>query len=94
MVSLYYPQNLNSTFLQVGVIRPYVTSDNQSCWKCKQRENQVCKGGKTIKSTFEPQEVEAEPVKIDSVQAALGDMRTRWWHFCSGIYLSIQYLGW
>ena len=26
------------------------------------------------------QEVETEPVKIDSVQAALGDMRTRWWH--------------
>ena len=37
-----YPQNFDSTFLQVGVIRPYVTSDNQSCWKCKQREKQVC----------------------------------------------------
>ena len=39
-------------FLQVGVIRPYVTSDNQSCWKCKQREKQVCERGETIKSTF------------------------------------------
>ena len=48
--------------VEVGVVRPYVTSDNQSCWKCKQREKL---------------EEETEPVKIDSVQAALGDMRTR-----------------
>ena len=71
-----YPQHL-----QVGVIRPYVTSDNQSCWKCKQREKEVCEGGITTNSTFELQEVETEPVKIDSVQAALGDMRTRWGHY-------------
>ena len=34
------------------------------------------------------QEVETEPVKIDSVQAALGDMRTRWCHLAKiiGIY--------
>ena len=36
---------------------------------------------KTTQRTFELQEVEIEPVKIDSVQAALGDMRTRWGHF-------------
>ena len=34
---------------------------------------------------FELQEVETEPVKIDSVQAALGDMRTRWWHFAKNL---------
>ena len=32
-------------------------------------------------SKAQPQEVEVEPVKIDSVQAALGDMRTRWGNF-------------
>ena len=36
---------------------------------------------KTTQRTFELQEVETEPVKIDSVQAALGDMRTRWGYF-------------
>lgn len=41
----------------------------------------IFEGVKTIERTFELQEVETEPVKIDSVQAALGDMRTRWGHF-------------
>lgn len=48
--------------LEVAVIRPYVASDSENCWKCKQRAAQ--------------DEPEA-PVKIDSVGAALADMKTR-----------------
>ena len=48
-------------------------------------KNRFVKEEKQSKSTFELQEVETEPVKIDSVQAALGDMRTRWWHFAKNL---------
>ena len=41
------------------------------------------------------QEVETEPVKIDSVQAALGDMRTRWGHFIKILAnVSLNFSGW
>jgi len=48
--------------LEVAVIRPHVATDLETCWECKKRSKQ---------------EIPSTPVKIDSVGAALGDMKTR-----------------
>ena len=44
-----------------AVVRQFVSTDNQSCWKCKAREKQV----------------DESPVKIDSISDAIMDMKTR-----------------
>lgn len=49
--------------IEVAVIRSYVASDQENCWRCKQRAKL--------------EEPPASPVKIDSVGAALSDMKTR-----------------
>jgi len=48
--------------IEVSVVRQFVPSDSETCWRCRQRE---------------VQEEAAPPVKIESVGGALGDLSTR-----------------
>ena len=48
--------------LEVVVVRQFVTTDSESCWKCQARAKESDN---------------APPVKIDSIGAALLDMRSR-----------------
>jgi len=48
--------------LEVVVVRQFVTTDSEACWKCKARASQPD---------------DSPPVKIDSIGAALVDMKTR-----------------
>ena len=59
--SINFMPNLGFT-LEVVVVRQFVTTDSETCWKCK---------------ALASQPDDSPPVKIDSVGAALADMRTR-----------------
>jgi len=60
--------------LEVVVLRQFVTTDSESCWKCKARASQPD---------------DSPPVKIDSIGAALVDMKTRLGQVSSDVWTEV-----
>ena len=60
--SINFTPNLGLA-LEVVVVRQFVTTDSESCWKCQARSRE---------------QDSSPPVKIDSIGAALLDMRSRY----------------
>jgi len=60
--------------LEVVVVRQFVTTDSESCWRCQARARE---------SDTDP------PVKIDSIGAALLDMRSRLYHVSAEVLTEV-----
>jgi len=71
--SINFMPNLGFT-LEVVVVRQFVTTDSETCWKCK---------------ALASQPDDSPPVKIDSVGAALADMRTRLYQVSSDVLTEV-----
>eukprot|EP00092_Neocalanus_flemingeri_P008964 GFUD01009645.1.p1 GENE.GFUD01009645.1~~GFUD01009645.1.p1 ORF type:complete len:484 (+),score=137.53 GFUD01009645.1:53-1504(+) len=71
--SINFMANVGFT-LEVVVVRQFVSSDSDSCWKCKARASQPA---------------DSPPVKIDSIGAALVDMRSRLYTVSSDVLTEV-----